>query len=90
MNKKKYWRNIFINNVGGRVINCFSDFDKVLKYLFTTCMGKTPIGIKEINIFDETGEYPIVDNYDFSDYKLGHLKYRKNFDLILKRINFFK
>ena len=88
--EKKYWRNIFINNVGGRVINCFSDFDKVLKYLFTTCMGKTPIGIKEINIFDETGEYPIVDNYDFSDYKLGHLKYRKNFDLILKRINFFK
>ena len=52
-------------------------------------MGKRPIGIGKIDIMDPKGEYPIVDNYDFSDIKLGHLQYRDKFEIILKRINFF-
>ena len=87
--EKDIWRNIFVNNVAGRVINCYSKYDDVLKYLFTICMGKRPIGIGKIDIMDSKGEYPIVDNYDFSDIKLGHLQYRDKFETILKRINFF-
>ena len=87
--EKDIWRNIFVNNVAGRVINCYSKYDDVLKYLFTICMGKRPIGIGKIDIMDPKGGYPIVDNYDFSDIKLGHLQYRDKFEIILKRINFF-
>ena len=86
---KYIWRNIIMNNVAGRVINCHSKSDDVLSYLFKLCIGKTPIGIEKIDIKDEKGEYSIVDNYDFSDIKLGHLDYRDKFEIILKRINFF-
>ena len=86
---KEIWRDICIDNVAGRVINCHSKYDDVLSYLFKICIGKAPIGIDKIDIKDEKGEYAIVDNYDFSDIKLGHLDYRKKFKIILKRINFF-
>ena len=87
--EKSLWRNIFRENVAGRIINCYSSFDDVLSYLFKICIMKTPIGIKKLNIKDENGEYPIVEDYDFSDIKLGHLEYRKKFETILKRIDFF-
>ena len=86
---KILWRNIFRENVAGRIINCFSTFDDVLSYLFKVCIMKTPIGIQKLNIKDENGEYPIVEDYDFSDIRLGHLEYRKKFEIILKRIDFF-
>ena len=87
--EKSLWRNIFRENVAGRIINCYSSFDDVLSYLFKICIMKTPIGIMKLNIKDENGEYPIVEDYDFSDIKLGHLEYRKKFETILKRIDFF-
>jgi len=83
------WRDIFRDNVAGRIINCYSIYDDVLSYLFTIRMKRTPIGIKSLDIKDENGEYPIVEDYDFSDIRLGHLEYRKKFEIILKRINFF-
>ena len=83
------WRNIINNNIAGRLINCYSNSDDVLSYLFRICKIKTPIGIEKINIRDENGEYELVDNYDFSNINLGHLEYRKKFAIILKRINFF-
>ena len=86
---KILWRNIFRENVAGRIINCFSTFDDVLSYLFKVCIMKTPIGIQKLNIKDENGEYQIVEDYDFSDIRLGHLEYRKKFEIILKRIDFF-
>ena len=52
-------------------------------------MGKIAIGLKKIDIKEEKGEYELVDNINFSDINLGHLEYRKNFEIILKRINFF-
>ena len=86
--KKNFWRNVFRNNVGGRVINCYSKCDDVLSCLLKICESKSPNGLNKINIKDEKGEYDIVENYDFSDIKLGHLQYRDKFDIILKRINF--
>ena len=83
------WRNIINNNIAGRLINCYSDSDDILAYLFRICMGKTPIGLKKIDIKEEKGEYELVDNFNFSDINLGHLEYRKKFGIILKRINFF-
>ena len=86
--KKKFWRNVFRNNVGGRVINCFSRYDWVLENLFKFCVNKNPIGLNKLNIKDENDEFYIVEDYDLSDLKLGHTEYRDNFDKILKRINF--
>ena len=83
------WRDIFRDNVGGRIINCYSKYDDVLSYLFTICMKKIPIGINMLNIKDENNEFLKTDNYDFSDIKLGHLQYRKKFEIILERIKFF-
>ena len=95
-NKKDKWRNIFRDNVGGRVINCFSRYDWVLKNLYKICAKndpningkKDPIGLNKMNIKDEKGEYYIVEDYDLSDLKLGHIEYRGKFFEILKRINF--
>ena len=86
--KKNIWRNIFMKNVGGRIINCYSKEDYILKYLFRFRVGHTPIGLRKIDLKDENGEYDIVDDYDLSDLKMGHLDYRNKFDVILKRINF--
>ena len=86
-NKKDIWRNIFQKNVGGRVINCYSKEDNVLKYLFGQFIQRNPIGSKKINLKDKNGEYYIIDDYDFSYLNLGHLDYRNKFGEILKEIN---
>ena len=41
-----------------------------------------------MNLKDENGEYDIVEDYNFSDLKLGHTQYRDQFAKILSRINF--
>ena len=100
--KKNKWRNIFRNNFSGRVISCFSRFDQVIGNLYKICakndylenkkgfLGKKkdPIGLNKMNLKDEKGEYDIVEDYDFSDLKLGHTNYRITFADILQRINF--
>ena len=86
--KKNIWRNKFKNNVGGRVINCFSKYDWVLENLFKLCVRKNPIGLNKMNLKDENGEYDVVEDYDFSDLRLGHTEYRDNFKKVLERINF--
>ena len=87
-NKKNIWRNIFINNVEGRIINCYSTEDYVLRYLFKLCVSENPIGLNNINLKDEEGKYKIIEDYDFSYLNLGHLEYRDKFDIILQTINF--
>lgn len=87
--EKDLWRDIFGDNVAGRIINCYSNFDGVLSYLFVADMRKIPIGIGRIDIQDENKEYSLVENYDFSNIKLGHLNYRQKFEIILERIKFF-
>ena len=86
--KINIWRNIFKNNVGGRVINCYSKFDWVLENLFKLCIRKNPIGLNKINIKEENEEYNVIEDYNFSNLHLGHLDYRGNFKKILSVINF--
>ena len=87
--KINLWKDIFRDNVAGRIINCYSKCDIVLKYLFPSCMRKSPIGIDKLNLNDENNDYSINEDYDFSDIRLGHLDYRGKFKIILKRIKFF-
>ena len=81
------WNKIFKEIVSGRIINCYSKSDNILKYLYSNCTGKEPIGIKEVDINDGKNGKNIVENYDFTDLNLGHLDYREKFNEILKRIN---
>ena len=85
--KSNIWKNIFHKNVRGRIINCYSKYDSVLKYLFRICVGKNPIGLQKIDL--KIGNNNFIENYDFTDWKLGHLEYRYKFSEILKRINYF-
>ena len=71
------------------MIVSYSKHDFVLAKLFKLCVNHTAIGTKPLIIKDENNNYNIIENYDFSDLKLGHLDYRKNFGKILKRINFY-
>jgi len=84
---KLNWHRILTKLVGGRVINCYSEVDYILKYLYRSCTDKTPIGIRSIDINDGINLRNIVENYDFTDLNLGHLNYRDKFDTILERIN---
>ena len=81
------WYKIFKKVIGGRIVNCYSKKDNILKYLYSNCTGLEPIGSKEIDINDGKSGKNIVENYDFTDLDLGHLDYRDKFKDILKRIN---
>ena len=83
------WPNIFQNVVGGRIINCYSKMDDVLTKLYKLCTINNAIGSDELIIKDEKGNFDYVENYDFSDLNLGHREYKKNFEKILKRIDFY-
>ena len=81
------WYNIFNKVVGGRIVNCYSKVDYILKYLYSNCTGNHPIGNNYIDINDGKGGKNIIENYDLTDLNIGHLDYRKKFSDILKRIN---
>ena len=84
---KLNWHRIFTKLVGGRIINCYSEVDYILRYLYRNCTSKTPIGIKNIDINDGINPRNIVENYDLTDLNIGHLNYRDKFDTILERIS---
>ena len=86
--KKNAWSKIFKNNVCGRIINCYSKKDDVLRYLFRICVGKNPIGLFKINLKDEKREYDIIEDFNLSFLQIGHLDYRDKFDIILKIIKY--
>ena len=88
LNSKK-WPKIFQNVVGGRIFNCYSKKDDVLKKFFKLCTINNAIGSDKLIIKTENGTFDYVENYDFSDLNLGHLDYRDNFEEILKKIDFY-
>ena len=81
------WYNIFNKVVAGRIVNCYSKVDYILKYLYSNCTGNQPIGNNHIDINDGKGGKNIIENYDLTDLNIGHLDYRKKSSDILKRIN---
>ena len=90
LKNKINWYNRFKKVVGGRIVNCYSEKDYVLKLLYSNCTGNYPIGSHEVFINDGLDGNNIVENYDFTDLNLGHLDYRKKFNEIIKRINSYK
>ena len=87
LKNKINWYNRFKKVVGGRIVNCFSEKDYVLKLLYSNCTGNYPIGSHEVFINDGFDGNNIVENYNFTDLNLGHLDYRKKFDEVIRRIN---
>ena len=85
--KQSGWYNIFNKIVKGRIINCYSKKDNILGKLYSKCTGKDPIGQNKLDIKNGKEGKNIIENYDFTDLEMGHLDYRKHFNLILKRIN---
>ncbi len=79
------WENIFNEVVTGRIINCYSEYDYILKYLYQPCVDKTPIGGSELIIGNNCER---IENYNMTSLKIGHLDYRNHFDKILPEINF--
>ena len=79
------WNNIFNEVINGRIINCYSKNDYVLKYLFQSCVEKKPIGWDKLIVGDENNIK--IENYDMSDLKLGHTDYRNRFEDVLKIVD---
>ena len=79
------WENIFNEVVTGRIINCYSEYDYILKYLYQPCVDKTPIGGRELIIGNNCER---IENYNMTSLKIGHLDYRNHFDKILPMVNF--
>ena len=73
------WSNIFSNVVKGKIVNCYSNKDEVLKKYFCPCELSQPIGLEEIKINN-------VVNIDLSDLNMGHLDYKDRIDEIMQRI----
>ena len=86
---------IFKNTVNGRIINCYSSKDNILKILFQNSTYSCPIGYRRLEWKTDDpsreADYAkfnsMIENYDFSDLNLGHLQYRKKLDEIMQRIN---
>ena len=84
-NKNK-WNKYFNKIVSGRIINCFSKEDKILQYLYKLCVNKIPIGSYEL--ICENNENNRVENYDLSEFGIGHLDYRENLKFIMQKVKF--
>jgi hypothetical protein len=69
--------------VKGKIINCFSQSDNVLKYLYSTTTDKKAIGNYEIYFGDNLTN---IYNLDFSNLKMDHNEYRDYHHLIARFI----
>ena len=83
--EQMFWSDIFNEVVNGRIINCFSKNDSVLKRLFEPCVEKKPIGWDKLIIGQENSIK--IENYDMTDLKLKHTDYREHFEEVLKKVN---
>lgn len=79
--KKEDYANYYNTIVSGRAIHCFSSEDLVLELFFIVATKKQPIGNKKLEI-----QLDKLENYDFSDLKLGHRNYGEYQDKIAERI----
>lgn len=78
--------------INGRLSNCYSLKDYVLKYILVKMNGRKPIGLQEIlnNFEDLNGSKCLKNahNYDFTIECPGHMTYMKNCNLILEKISY--
>ena len=86
-------KSIICGMVNGRVNNCYSDKDYVLKYGFMSMMSKfEPIGMVPIfedmptELQDIKSLCKRAYNYDVSEEAQGHSEYSENANVILEKI----
>ena len=80
--KESHYAKMFDKIVNGKIINCWSNEDRVLSVLYTTAMKKVPIGFGG----DLDLKIKKFKSVDFSPLKLGHTDYRKRMDLVMSKI----
>ena len=81
-----FGKNVFTNQICGRIVNCYSQADEILKKLYSLSTGQNAIGSNPINM--ESDKFTI-ENYDLTDLNMGQLSYRDNLDIILKKNKLF-
>ena len=75
--EKKLWKTIIESLILDRLINCFSQADEVLKFLFSINMGKSiALGNEFAEILDDNGEN-IISNFNFSENQFNQFNYKK-------------
>lgn len=81
-NQSNDWERV-LNNISGKIYNCFSKNDSVLDKLYTTSTAFTsnPIGFYPI----ET-RHRKIQNIDCSNIVNGHLDWKEKYSLIYKKL----
>ena len=69
------WTKMLKETVTDKCVNCSSEQDWVLKFLYKKIMGKTAIGMKKLEFIYQGKN--IFENYDFTNNGFGHLSYDK-------------
>ena len=85
---KQIWKQCKEEFIIDRFINCFSKKDKILKMAYSSCMMKDAVGNDSLIINDDNGNN-LVQNYDFTENKFGHLSYKYNV-VVEKAFPFYK
>lgn len=80
---KKGWQTA-LKAVNGKLYNCYSENDSVLKILYqgANALLSSPIGLDDIEVID-----PKLKNVDTTSIVSGHLKYKERFWEILNHIH---
>ena len=80
--KEKKYEEMFDIIINGKIINCWSNDDKILQGLYNLVMNKNAIGYGgnfNLNLSK-------FKSLDFSSLNLGHTEYRNNLDLVIQKI----
>jgi hypothetical protein len=79
----KGWKDA-IKPVKGRIVNCYSDNDSTLKFLYqgANALASSPIGLGDIEVYHEK-----FINIDVTSIIDGHMQYKDKFGKILQNIN---
>ena len=70
-----------IKAVNGRLVNCYSSHDNVLRFLYrgANALSGYPMGLGKINLTSDK-----IINKDVSSFVNGHMHYKRNFHYILR------
>ena len=80
--KKEHYEKMYDKIINGKIINCWSNEDQVLKELYSFAMKKEAIGYGgKLNL-----KLDKFKSIDFTPLKLGHTDYREKMDLVMNKI----
>ena len=86
LRNKQKWQEI-LKIVSGRVINCWSSDDNVLHQVYLLLDPDTAIGAEPLYLGEDLKE--VIENYDFTNFEIGHEDYRNYMNEIIKDVKIF-